>query len=128
MRSAAPAVSRRCQLSIRRTRRCPRRRQARGRTGSWLLVGGCSVLAAGASCLVHPLKFGFERRDRLIEHAAMRRRSGGVAIATRAYECQLERLTPGARLTLFRRQRSAQRLRALGFGLLKLNVFALESS
>ena len=85
-------------------------------------------MAAGASCLVHSLKFGFERGDGVIEHAAMGRRSGGVAIGARAHERKLERLTPGARLTLFRRQCPAQRLRALGFGLLKLDVFALESS
>jgi glucose-6-phosphate isomerase len=52
----------------------------------------------------------------------------GAPIGTRPRERQLERLAAGGAITLFRRQRAAERLLALGLGLLELDVFTLEAA
>jgi glucose-6-phosphate isomerase len=74
------------------------------------------------------LQLLFKRRDRLLEHRAVRRGSRGSEIRPRAIQRQLDRPALRLRLSLLRRQR-ASRLRsaALGLGLLKFDVFAFET-
>ena len=58
----------------------------------------------------------------------MRGRSRGFELGPRARERELQRSARRLRLTLFRRQRTPDRLRALRFSLLKLDVLAFKSS
>jgi transaldolase / glucose-6-phosphate isomerase len=70
----------------------------------------------------------FERGDRAGEHALVRRRPRRGEIGSGAGECELDRLPPGLRIALIRRQRAAEALLTLFFRLLEFDVLAFEAS
>ena len=77
---------------------------------------------------VESAELGFERSDRLLQHPPMRIGSRGVAVRASARERQFERPATIACVALFGRQRAPQCFRALGFGLLELDVLALKTA
>src|SRR4051812_47216416 len=81
----------------------------------------------GWLCMLREL--AFELGDRLFEHAAMRGRGRRGELAARSSERHLYGLTPRRHVTFLRSQGAGDRpWTAIGLGLLKFNVFALESS
>jgi hypothetical protein len=71
-----------------------------------------------------PFQFG----DSLLEHLAMNGGCGGGELAPGARQRQLDRAPLRRAFALRRRQGTSWSALALGFRLLKLDVFALESS
>jgi hypothetical protein len=67
-----------------------------------------------------------ERGDGLRQHPLVRRRAGRFEIGARPRQRELDGGALRLRLALLARQRRTERLLALGFGLLKLDVLALE--
>lgn len=76
----------------------------------------------------HERQLFFERGDGVLEHRAVRRRSGGGEIGARARQRQLDGAAAGAHLAFFGRQTAAGRRCAFFLGLLILDVLALEPS
>jgi len=70
----------------------------------------------------------FERGDRVVEHAPVRRGSRGCEVGSRAGKGKLDGAASGGGIAFLRRQLAAERLPAFRLSLLKLDVLALEPS
>jgi hypothetical protein len=70
----------------------------------------------------------FEFSDPLLEHSSTNWRGGGREITPGLCQGQFDGVASSRAIALSRRQRSTRPASAPGFGLLKLDVFALETS